>query len=112
MSQSVYLRFSELRVPLKMTFRHASAARTHGESLWVEASRGGHRGYGEGCPRAYVTSRTRNQRQPRNVLIIHRQFHRLPPPCHDTNPRSANHKRGIREQNPGSMHAEFMESMV
>jgi L-alanine-DL-glutamate epimerase-like enolase superfamily enzyme/pimeloyl-ACP methyl ester carboxylesterase len=55
----IRLRFSELRVPLKMTFRHASAARTHGESLWVEASRDGHRGYGEGCPRSYVTGETR-----------------------------------------------------
>jgi L-alanine-DL-glutamate epimerase-like enolase superfamily enzyme/pimeloyl-ACP methyl ester carboxylesterase len=59
MTEPVRLHFSELRVPLKMTFRHASAARTHGESLWVEASRGAHRGYGEGCPRAYVTGETR-----------------------------------------------------
>lgn len=56
---AVRLQFSELRVPLKMTFRHASAERTHGESLWVEASRGGLRGYGEGCPRPYVTGETR-----------------------------------------------------
>jgi len=59
MNERVRLHFSELRVPLKMTFRHASAARTHGESLWVEASRGAHRGYGEGCPRLYVTGETR-----------------------------------------------------
>jgi len=59
MNQPIRLQFSELRVPLKMTFRHASAARTHGESLWVEAARGAHRGYGEGCPRAYVTGETR-----------------------------------------------------
>jgi L-alanine-DL-glutamate epimerase-like enolase superfamily enzyme/pimeloyl-ACP methyl ester carboxylesterase len=59
MNQPIRLHFSELRVPLKMTFRHASAARTHGESLWVEASRGAHRGYGEGCPRSYVTGETR-----------------------------------------------------
>jgi len=59
MNQPVRLHFSELRVPLKATFRHASAARTHGESLWVEAARGPHRGYGEGCPRAYVTGETR-----------------------------------------------------
>jgi len=59
MNQRVRLHFSELRVPLKMTFRHASAARTHGESLWVEASRGAQRGYGEGCPRSYVTGETR-----------------------------------------------------
>lgn len=59
MNQPVRLHFSELRVPLKMTFRQASAARTHGESLWVEAARGEHRGYGEGCPRSYVTGETR-----------------------------------------------------
>ena len=59
MPTTVRLDFSELRVPLKMTFRHASAARTHGESLWVEAARGDHRGYGEGCPRSYVTGETR-----------------------------------------------------
>lgn len=59
MSDPIRLHFSELRVPLKMTFRHASAARTHGESLWVEASRGEVRGYGEGCPRSYVTGETR-----------------------------------------------------
>lgn len=59
MNHPIGLSFSELRVPLKMTFRHASAARTHGESLWVEAARGAHRGYGEGCPRAYVTGETR-----------------------------------------------------
>jgi L-alanine-DL-glutamate epimerase-like enolase superfamily enzyme/pimeloyl-ACP methyl ester carboxylesterase len=59
MTGPVRLHFSELRVPLKMTFRHASAARTHGESLWVEAARGAHRGYGEGCPRVYVTGETR-----------------------------------------------------
>lgn len=59
MNQPIRLSFSELRVPLKMTFRHASAARTHGESLWVEAARGAHRGYGEGCPRSYVTGETR-----------------------------------------------------
>jgi L-alanine-DL-glutamate epimerase-like enolase superfamily enzyme/pimeloyl-ACP methyl ester carboxylesterase len=59
MTRSIRLHFSELRVPLKATFRHASAARTHGESLWVEAARGEHRGFGEGCPRAYVTGETR-----------------------------------------------------
>ncbi|HEU0198955.1 MAG TPA: alpha/beta fold hydrolase [Burkholderiaceae bacterium] len=59
MSEPIRLHFSELRVPLKATFRHASAARTHGESLWVEAARGAQRGYGEGCPRAYVTGETR-----------------------------------------------------
>lgn len=58
MTAPLRLRFSALRVPLKATFRHASAARTHGESVWVEATRGGVRGYGEGCPRPYVTGET------------------------------------------------------
>ncbi len=59
MTAPLRLRFSELRVPLRMTFRHASTARTHGESVWVEAARADVRGYGEGCPRAYVTGETR-----------------------------------------------------
>lgn len=59
MSERLQLHFSVLRVPLKATFRHASAARTHGESLWVEATRGDLRGHGEGCPRSYVTGETR-----------------------------------------------------
>ena len=63
MDDTLRLHFSGLRVPLKMTFRHASAARTHGESLWVEAVRGEHRGYGEGCPRPYVTEETRESVQ-------------------------------------------------
>jgi L-alanine-DL-glutamate epimerase-like enolase superfamily enzyme/pimeloyl-ACP methyl ester carboxylesterase len=58
MGNPVQLRLSELRVPMKMTFRHASAARKEGESVWAEASRGGVRGYGEGCPRPYVTGET------------------------------------------------------
>jgi muconate cycloisomerase len=59
MNQPIRLTFCEMRVPLKMTFRRASAARTHGESLGVEAAPGAHRGYGEGCPRSYVTGETR-----------------------------------------------------
>ena len=58
MGSSVQLRLSELRVPMKMTFRHASAARRQGESVWAQASRGEARGYGEGCPRPYVTGET------------------------------------------------------
>lgn len=58
MGEPVRLRLTELRVPMKMTFRHASAARKEGESVWAEAARGGLRGYGEGCPRPYVTGET------------------------------------------------------
>jgi len=58
MSKPLQLRLTELRVPMKMTFRHASAARKEGESVWAEAAREGVRGYGEGCPRPYVTGET------------------------------------------------------
>ena len=45
----------ELHVPFKATVRHASASRKVGESVWVEAKRNGLSGFGEGCPRPYVT---------------------------------------------------------
>ncbi|MEE9281216.1 MAG: enolase C-terminal domain-like protein, partial [Myxococcota bacterium] len=45
-----------LRIPFRGAFKHASAERTETESVWVEArSAAGHVGYGESCPRAYVT---------------------------------------------------------
>jgi L-alanine-DL-glutamate epimerase-like enolase superfamily enzyme len=46
---------SPLRIPLRTSFRHASAERASAESVWVEARRGLHSGAGEGCPRDYVT---------------------------------------------------------
>jgi hypothetical protein len=36
----------------------------------------------------------------------------LPPCCHDTNPRSANLKRGIHQHASSSLRAGFMESVV
>jgi L-alanine-DL-glutamate epimerase-like enolase superfamily enzyme len=40
-----------------MAFRHASAERSATQSLWVEAQdKDGTTGFGEGCPREYVTS--------------------------------------------------------
>jgi hypothetical protein len=39
------------------------------------------------------------------------QFDRLPPSCHDANPRSPNRKRGIHQQAVGSKHAGFTESV-
>lgn len=46
-------------VPFKTTFRHASATRRRAENLIVAArSDCGHTGYGEGCPRLYVTGET------------------------------------------------------
>jgi len=43
-----------LKALLKTTFRHASATRSEGESIWVKAERGKFTGFGEGCPRTYV----------------------------------------------------------
>jgi hypothetical protein len=48
----------------------------------------------------------------RNILIAHRQFDRLPPSCHDANPRSPNRKRGIHQQAVSSKYAGFTESIV
>lgn len=46
-------------VPFKIVFRHASAKRAQAENLIVAAySVCGHVGYGEGCPRRYVTGET------------------------------------------------------
>ena len=46
-----------LAIPFKVAFRHASAERFTTQSVWVEArSRDGNVGYGEGCPREYVTA--------------------------------------------------------
>ena len=46
-------------IPFKVVFRHASARRARAENLIVAAhSDCGQVGYGEGCPRAYVTGET------------------------------------------------------
>ena len=48
-----------LEIPFKTSFSHASASREAMHSLWVEARlRDGNRGFGEGCPRDYVTGET------------------------------------------------------
>jgi L-alanine-DL-glutamate epimerase-like enolase superfamily enzyme len=47
---------SELAIPFKGAFKHASAERHAMQSLWVTVTdANGERGYGEGCPREYVT---------------------------------------------------------
>lgn len=51
------LEMSWLEIPFKTSFKHASAERAKTASLWVKAtSKMGTVGYGEGCPRQYVTS--------------------------------------------------------
>ncbi len=55
LEQSIQIEVQPLKVELKTTFRHAGATRDKGESVWVKAERGGIAGFGEGCPRPYVT---------------------------------------------------------
>jgi L-Ala-D/L-Glu epimerase / N-acetyl-D-glutamate racemase len=53
------LRLKEIRIPFKASFRHASAERASTSSVWAEAqSSDGLIGYGEACPRPYVTRET------------------------------------------------------
>lgn len=53
------LRVASLRIPFRQSFGHASARRERSQSIWVEIeSHGGMKGYGEGCPREYVTGET------------------------------------------------------
>lgn len=53
------LEASELAIPFKGAFKHASAERQAMQSLWVCArSASGAQGFGEGCPREYVTAET------------------------------------------------------
>jgi L-alanine-DL-glutamate epimerase-like enolase superfamily enzyme len=46
---------SSLTVPFKGAFRHAAAERAATQTVWVTARADGLAGYGEGCPREYVT---------------------------------------------------------
>jgi len=48
---------TSLEIPFKTSFKHASADRATTASVWVEAcaTQSGLIGYGEGCPREYVT---------------------------------------------------------
>jgi L-alanine-DL-glutamate epimerase-like enolase superfamily enzyme len=48
---------SALAIPFNAAFKHASAERASTQTLWVAArARDGAVGFGEGCPREYVTS--------------------------------------------------------
>lgn len=51
--------FNKLEIPFKTVFKHASAERSQTQSVIAMAeSESGLRGYGEGCPRSYVTGET------------------------------------------------------
>ena len=48
-----------INIPFRATFKHANAERSETESIWVEArSNSGLQGFGESCPRIYVTGET------------------------------------------------------
>ena len=58
-SAYVHLSLRELVIPFKVSFKHASAERSVTESVLVEAkTSNGEVGYGESCPRSYVTGET------------------------------------------------------
>ncbi len=54
-----HLALKRLNIPFKTTFKHSSAARSKTESvIAIAESENGRTGYGEGCPRHYVTRET------------------------------------------------------
>jgi L-alanine-DL-glutamate epimerase-like enolase superfamily enzyme len=53
------IRARALHIPFRASFAHASASRSATQSMWVEAQdERGAAGYGESCPREYVTGET------------------------------------------------------
>jgi len=58
MSVIATLRAQALRIPFRMPFKHASAERHETASVLVEAVTDSSVGYGESCPRPYVTDET------------------------------------------------------
>ena len=51
----IQLEVNPLKLRLKTTIRHASATRHEGESIWIKITKNDEAGFGEGCPRSYVT---------------------------------------------------------
>lgn len=52
------IRWVSFTAPLRFNFKHASANRSESSSIIVEVRAGPFRGYGEACPRSYVTGET------------------------------------------------------
>ncbi len=50
------LEFVSLKIPFKLSFKHNSAERKETQTLIIIADDGIFKGYGEGCPREYVTN--------------------------------------------------------
>lgn len=59
MKTAYSLKFHTLHIPFRQRFAHASAERAETSSLWIAATdNDGHTGWGEACPRPYVTGET------------------------------------------------------
>lgn len=58
MRMSRQIRWARFNTPLRFRFKHASADRNKASSVIVEIREGRLTGYGEACPRAYVTGET------------------------------------------------------
>ena len=52
------LSIDKLEIPFKVSFSHASATRNVTDSVFVCAKSKNYIGYGESCPRSYVTGET------------------------------------------------------
>ena len=52
------IRWARLVFPLRFNFKHVAAKRSKSSSILVEVKAGPYRGYGEACPRSYVTGET------------------------------------------------------
>ena len=52
------LKIDKLEIPFKVSFSHSSATRNVTDSVIVTATGENHCGYGEACPRSYVTDET------------------------------------------------------
>jgi L-alanine-DL-glutamate epimerase-like enolase superfamily enzyme len=65
------IRASALTIPFKAAFKHAAATRAHTQTFWVAAGAADRMlGFGEGCPREYVTGET--LRSAHAFLVAHR----------------------------------------
>jgi len=61
-----------LAIPFNVAFKHASAERATTQALWIEArTRDGTVGFGEGCPREYVTAES--MRSAQTFVAAHRR---------------------------------------
>lgn len=70
--KNIQLSIQELVIPFKVSFKHASAERSATESVLVEAKTNDNEaGYGESCPRSYVTGETLSS--VREFFIQHQQ---------------------------------------